>query len=113
MACLIALGETHFTTTTLLTPRLSVSPPFFQRLTCKLYNKCIAAQRILVKKLIQNYYTNKEVGCILAVHPNVVCKVNLEEFLDKEEVIHELIVDWVNKDDTNFLRVTFPTAPLI
>ncbi len=96
-----------------LTPRLKVSPPFFRRLTCKLYNKCIAAQRILVKKLIQNYYANKEVGCILAVRLNVVWKVNLEEFLDEEEVIYELIVDRVNKDDTNFLRVTFPTAPLI
>jgi hypothetical protein len=107
------LGDTHFTTTTLLTPRLSVLPPFFRRLTCKLYNKCIAAQRILVKKLIRNYYANKEVGCILAVCPNVVWKVNLEEFLDEEEVIYELIVDRVNEDDTNFLRVTFPTAPLI
>ncbi len=65
------------------------------------------------KKLIQNYYVNKEVGCILAIHPNVLWKVNLEEFLDEEEVIYEQIVDWVNKDDTNFLRVTFPTAPSI
>jgi hypothetical protein len=78
-----------------------------------LQNKCIAAQRILVEKLIQNYYANKEVGCILAVCLNVVRKVNLEEFLDKEEVIYELIVDRVNKDDTDFLRVTFPTAPSI
>ncbi len=96
-----------------LTPRLSVLPPFFRRLICKLFNKCIAAQRILVKKLIRNYYANKEVGCILAVRPNVVWKVNLEEFLDKEKVIYELIVDWVNEDNTNFLRVTFPTAPSI
>jgi hypothetical protein len=90
-----------------------VSPPFFRRLTRKLYNKCIPAQRILLEKLIQNYYANKEVGCILAVRPNVVWKVNLEEFFDKEEVIYELIVDRVNEDDTDFLRVTFPTAPWI
>ncbi len=96
-----------------LTPRLSVSPPFFRRLTRKLYNKCIAAQHTLVEKLIQNYYPNKEVGCILAVRLNVVWKVNLEEFLDEEEVIYKLIVDRVNEDDTNFLRVTFPTAPSI
>jgi hypothetical protein len=102
------LGETYFTTATPLTLRLSVSPPFFRRLTRKLYNKCIAAQRILIEKLIRNYYENKEVGCILAVRPNVVWKVNLEEFLNKEEVIYKLIVDRVNKDDTDFLRMTFP-----
>jgi hypothetical protein len=78
------------------------------RLTRKLYNRCIAVQCQLVKNLIVEYYATKEVCCILAVCPNVVWKVILEELLDKEGVIYELIVDRVNKDEYRFCTCNLP-----
>jgi hypothetical protein len=65
-------------------------------------------QRQLVKNLIIEYYATKEVCCILAIHPNVVWKVILEELLDKEEVIYELIVDRVNEDKYQFFMCNLP-----
>ncbi len=55
-----------------------------------------------IKNLIVKYYATKEVCCILAVCPNVVWKVILEELLDEEEVIYKLIVDRVNEDEYHF-----------
>jgi hypothetical protein len=67
------------------------------RLTCSLYHQCTITQRALITNLIGEYDATKEVGCILAVHPNPVWYEYLEELLNKEEVIYEIIVDQVNK----------------
>jgi hypothetical protein len=58
-----------------------------------------------IENLIVKYYATKEVCCILAVCPNNVWKVILEE---KEEVIYELIVDWVNEDEYQFFTRDLP-----
>ena len=83
-------------------------PSILPRLTRKLYNKCIAAQRTLVEKLIQEYHSIKEVGCILAVRPNVAWKALLEELLDEEEVIYELIVDRVDEYEYRYFTRDLP-----
>jgi hypothetical protein len=67
------------------------------RLTCSLYHQCIVAQCALITNLIGKYGATKEVGCILAVRPNQVWYKNLEELLNKEEVIYKIIDDRVNK----------------
>jgi (2Fe-2S) ferredoxin len=67
------------------------------RLSCSLYHQCIVAQQALITNLIGEYNATKEVGCILAVRPNRVWYKNLEELLNKEEVIYKIIIDWVNK----------------
>jgi len=61
-----------------------------------------------IKNLIVEYYAIKEVCCILAIRPNVIWKVILEELLDKEEVIYELIVDRVNEDEYQFCMRDLP-----
>jgi hypothetical protein len=53
----------------------------------------------------------KKVSCILAVRPNQVWYNNLEELLNKEEVIYKIIVDRVNKYEYLFFTQELPSCP--
>ncbi len=81
------------------------------RLTCSLYHQCIVLQRALITNLIGKYNATKEVGCILAVHPNRVWYKNLEELLNEEEVIYEIIFDQVNEYKYLFYTRVLPNSP--
>jgi hypothetical protein len=81
------------------------------RLTCSLYHQCIVAQRALITNLIGKYNATKEVGCILAICPNLVWYKNLEELLNEEEVIYEIIVNRVNKYEYLFYTQVLPNGP--